>query len=54
MDKDLEFHKKQLAKILEADAKGEAKYLSREEFEAEQEKFFEELRKKYQKQASGQ
>ena len=34
----LEFHKQKLAEILKRDARGEAKYLSLEEFKAKMEK----------------
>lgn len=52
----LEFHKQKLAEILKRDARGEAKYLSLEEFKAKMEKRKQKLLKKLdeEKQASGQ
>lgn len=52
----LEFHKQKLAEILERDARGEAKYLSLEEFKAKMEERKQKLIKKLdeEKQASGQ
>ena len=42
----LEFHKQKLAEILKRDARGEAKYLSLEEFKAKMEKRKQKLLKK--------
>ena len=52
----LEFHKQKLAEILKRDARGEAKYLSLEEFKAKMEERKQKLLKKSdeEKQASGQ
>lgn len=50
----LEFHKQKLAEILESHERGEAKTYTFEEFKSLQDKHIEELRKKYQKKASGQ
>ena len=50
----LEFHKQKLAEILESHERGEAKTYTFEEFKFLQDKHIEELRKKYQKKASGQ
>ena len=52
----LEFHKQKLAEILKRDARGEAKYLSLEEFKAKMEERKQKLLKKLdeEKQASGQ
>ena len=52
----LEFHKQKLAEILKRDARGEAKYLSLEEFKAKMEKRKQKLLNKLdeEKQASGQ
>ena len=52
----LEFHKQKLAEILKRDARGEAKYLSIEEFKAKMEERKQKLLKKLdeEKQASGQ
>ena len=52
----LEFHKQKLAEILRRDARGEAKYLSLEEFKAKMEERKQKLLKKLdeEKQASGQ
>ena len=52
----LEFHKQKLAEILKRDARGEAKYLSLEEFKAKMEERKQKLLKKLdeEKQASRQ
>lgn len=56
MNPNLEFHKKKLAEILEADKRGELKTYSKEEFEAILKAREQELLKKLdkEKQASGQ
>lgn len=54
MNSNLEFHKQKLAEILESHERGEAKTYTFEEFKSLQDKHIEELRKKYQKKASGQ
>ena len=56
MNQNLEFHKQKLAEILKRDARGEAKYLSLEEFKAKMEERKQKLLKKLdeEKQASGQ
>ena len=55
-NRNLEFHKQKLAEILKRDARGEAKYLSLEEFKAKMEERKQKLLKKLdeEKQASGQ